>query len=123
MKLPFIYNVPEGGKMYQGVNWRSDWASKFLVCFRLWRFSAYFRLRSKNIQGKRIVWGLDFFRPDFWMFGSKIGYSFDCHCITRDGKPFISLELLQDMGYTDKAFRFKREEDYIRVEVIEDAEG
>lgn len=98
MKIPFVYRCAEGELLHQGINWRKDWASRFALIIYLWRFQFYFRLRSKNVGGKRVVWSIDYFRK--YVIGRGIEFEFDTRSLRINGHR-ISVEFLEDVRWEE----------------------
>lgn len=95
MKIPFVYWWPEGARARNGLNYRRDWASRFCSLLKLFNmFYFYFRVRSKNVGGTRVLWSLDIKHPI--IEGECPIVDWDTNTV-RVGKKRFSWKDLQDL--------------------------
>lgn len=92
MKIPFVYECPEGTQIRNGINYRVNWSTRFCIVIKLWRLIIYARLRSANVGGRRFIFDMRYCRP--YIF-SRIGFSFDTLTL-RVHDTQLSYEFVED---------------------------
>lgn len=93
MNMKWLYNKRHEGELCDSIIncTGSSMNTRFVVVIRLYRLILYFRLRSKDFNGPKIVFHVDWTRPLYGVFSEL----FDCRVI-KVGTVQISMELLED---------------------------
>lgn len=90
--MKYVKYRNEGDLLENGINWTTNWSTKFGVILKLGRFRIYFRWRSKNVGGRRILFDVDYRRK--YTIG-RIKFEFDTLTIEVNNFRY-SIEFLED---------------------------
>ena len=93
INIPLLYWRDEGAQLRQGLNYNWGWNTKIGIVLLCWRFCLYFRVRSKNVGGQRVICSFDYLKKS-WI--GKLSFDFDTLNLVLRGQKY-SYEFLEDV--------------------------